>query len=362
MATRVDPKVLEVPREAVDLAGLAAQRVAGSEEGSLAEIAGPRSGTRQVSRLRRALRRIRWALDDSWSRVGRLMVPPHMGSAQHGLQPYQVYPAGRHFTATFLTEPADRFPKLIDKRYLREAQFDFVSTRESWAGSAEWGRVDTTKNMLQIFQLTFGRLRPDIRFCRTAQGVFDPYREGVWYAAEAAAEEGIARDYEESRAALTTCDVLIVTPGQNEAWLDTQSGLVWARKPAQDVLAQYGDGRFYVKRFSVAENVEYLTGLLALVWEHNPEAKVIFTVSPVPSSATFADVNVGIRSFENKAILLLAVKEAVARNPGRAFYFPSFEMAMLPRNGNLRLDNRHVRPTVIDDIMAAFERCFVATP
>ena len=102
--------------------------------------------------------------------------------------------------------------------------------------------------------------------------------------------------------------------------------------------------------------------LLEILWEHNPNVQVIFTISPVPSSATFEDVNVGVRSFENKAILMLAVKEVVACYPQRTYYFPSFEMVLLLSNGSLQMDNRHVRPQLIEEIMGCFEKRFVKHP
>ena len=71
------------------------------------------------------------------------------------------------------------------------------------------------------------------------------------------------------------------------------------------------------------------------------------------------DANVVSRSFENKAILLLAIKELVKQQPERAYYFPSFEMAMLSHNANLQFDNRHVRPALVEEIMSCFDDCFV---
>ena len=47
-------------------------------------------------------------------------------------------------------------------------------------------------------------------------------------------------------------------------------------------------------------------------------------------------------------------------HPGRAFYYPSFEMTILSQNVNLQLDNRHVRPNVVDGIMDTFDMRFVS--
>lgn len=325
--------------------------------------------------LTRRLRKLKWRLVDLKGQLFRNRVPPHEGIERLGLRDYQVYPKGGNLSLDFITQPQEQYPKLIDRTtpitsvgscfaveirgHLRDAKFNFISTRESWAGSAEWGRVDTTKNLLQILQYSFTEFVPDIRFCQTAKGYFDPYREGPVYLSEAEAEEGLLEHYEESRRAFSECKVLIMTPGQNEAWINKSDGLAWAHKPPSEAFAAYGEDCFQLKRFSLSENIENLSGALQLLWANNPDAQVIFTVSPVPSDSTFHDTNVAVRSFENKAILLLAVKEVISQHPGRAFYFPSFEMAMLSHNVNLEFDNRHVRRNVVGDIMARFDEVFV---
>ena len=328
--------------------------------------------------IRRKLRGLKWALIDVKSQLLRNRVPPHDGLEQHGLTSYNVYPQGGNLNLDFFTHPLDQYPGIIDKdtpiasigscfaveikRHLQEKNFNFISTTQSVAGSAEWGRVYTTKNMLQIFRYTFTEFLPEIRLCRNAKGFFDPYREGRFYATEEEAEKGTAQHREESRAALTSCEILIVTPGQNEAWVNSSDGLAWVHEPPAEAFDAYGRDSFSVKRFSLAENIDNLNGALELLWENNPAARVIFTVSPVPSFATFHDANVAVRSFESKAILLLAVKEVINQHPDRTYYFPSFEMSMLSHNLNLELDNRHVRPRVVDRIMACFDRCFASNP
>jgi hypothetical protein len=135
--------------------------------------------------------------------------------------------------------------------------------------------------------------------------------------------------------------------------------LAWTHKPPPEAFASYGEDSFEFRSFSLQENIDNLGSCLRLLWQNNPEARVIFTVSPVPSWATFYDVNVAARSFENKAILLLAVKEVISQNPERVYYFPSFEMTMLSDNLNLQLDNRHVRPRVVQRIMTCFDNRFL---
>jgi hypothetical protein len=98
-------------------------------------------------------------------------VAKHKGYVEHDLRDYQVYPKGGNLNQDFFTQPTNLYPKIIDKttpitsigscfaveirHHLRDAKFNFINTHESWAGAADWGRVYTTKNLLQIFQYTF---------------------------------------------------------------------------------------------------------------------------------------------------------------------------------------------------------------
>lgn len=327
--------------------------------------------------IRSRLGKLKWILNDIRSQTGlRNRVPTHVGAKHLDLNPYQVYPQGGNLDVEFFTQ-AIGFSRFIStetpiasmgscfavevQSHLIERRYNYIRTEESSAGSAEWGRVYTTKNMHQIFQYSFSEFQPNIRLPHTKRGVMDPYREGVFYENEDEAELGLAHHRNQSREALAGCEVLILTPGQNEAWLNKSDGTAWGAKPPGEIFDAYGKEQFEIHQFSLQENIEYLNNSLALLWENNSKARVIFTVSPVPSVATFFDVNVCVRSFENKAILLLAVKDVVKQYPDRCFYFPSFEMAMLSRNPAQTLDNRHIRPQMVNRIMKSFDECFTSS-
>ena len=150
--------------------------------------------------LKRKLAKFKWMLTDLRSRIFRNQVAKHVGYTHHELRDYQVYPKGGNLSQDFFMLPNDRFPKLIEKgtpitsigscfaveirHHLRNAKFNFINTKESGAGSDEWGRVYTTKNLLQIFQYTFTEFLPSLRIVQSDLGYFDPYREGGFFETE----------------------------------------------------------------------------------------------------------------------------------------------------------------------------------
>ena len=173
--------------------------------------------------LKQKLAKLKWNLLELRGQLFRDRVPTHLGYPRYDLEGYQIYPQGGNLKPGFFTEPTQQYPKLIDRstpitsigscfaveirHHLRDAKFNFISTRESWAGSAEGGRVDTTKNLSQIFQYSFADFTPKIRFCQTSKGFFDPYRDGPIYASKGEAEQGLKEHYAESRRAFTECEV-----------------------------------------------------------------------------------------------------------------------------------------------------------
>src|SRR5438445_402326 len=67
------------------------------------------------------------------------------------------------------------------------------------------------------------------------------------------AESAIRRHRVASRKAFAEARVLIITLGQNEAWIDRRSGLAWARRPPQEILDRDLE-RFEVRAFSFEED------------------------------------------------------------------------------------------------------------
>ena len=330
---------------------------------------------------RRALRKIKWEAGKVKARFGDLFAPfvrnfvrTHVGHEPSNLRPYQVYPEGGNLNHRFFSEPGAQGKKIIDssttissmgscfavevRNHLRRGNFKFLDT-SNLDESVDWGRVYTTKNMLQIFQYSLGGFSPEIRIVNTGKGFVDAYRESTSFPSEAEASEEIRKHTANSALALKSCEVLILTPGQNEAWVNHKDGHALFHQPSAETLAVYGEENFSVKQYSLDDNVQHLRDVLELFAANNPKAKVIFTVSPVPSYATFFDANVASRSFENKAIILLAVKQVVREYPEMTIYFPSFEMAMLSHNPSMLKDNRHLRLREVEKIMGQFDREFV---
>lgn len=328
-----------------------------------------------MASLRTLLRRIvplglRKKLRDAAEFLWRAMPPPHQGVAALDLTPTQIYPAGRHFLPVLEEALIAKLAPLNLGRstavasigtcfaeefalFMRGRGYNYVITEpDALAASANWGRVYTVPNFIQILRYSFENDFP-LLVESTARGFFDPLREYAtpYYVSRQEALTAITNHRIASRAAFSRAAVLIVTVGQNEAWVDKGSGMVWARIPPRDIL-QARRADFVAREFSYEEVRDSLLQAIDLLRQQNAGLRILFTVSPVASYASFSDGDVVSQSFANKCLLRAAVHEVVRRNPECAFYFPSFEIVLCDNAANFRADNRHVKYSTVDRIFS----------
>ena len=192
----------------------------------------------------------------------------------------------------------------------------------------------------------------------------DPYRRIFLYDSIDDAEADFERHRIHSRRALEKAEVFILTLGLTEIWQDKIDGSVICL-PSGPYVKEGGDMsryRFRVSRYN--ENLENLERIHELMAKHNPECRLLVTVSPVHLFATFReDADVITASCNSKSTLRAVTDEFVARHDN-VFYFPAFEMATIYRpmidkyifsDGK---ENFHVNKETVDFIMSQFFRLY----
>lgn len=327
--------------------------------------------TTAIRAIPRPLRRM---MKDRWESFKRFVPAKQVGIPKYGIGPTQVYPQGTHFFPIIKkatkekllgidltpTTPVASIGTCFAEKFayfMQEHNYNYVCTeQDALAASANWGRVYTIPNLLQIIQYSASHAYPLI-LEKCNQGWFDPLRESrvAYFPDRKSAEENIHAHRLASYQALTTCDVLIITVGQNEAWIDVHNNKVWAKRPPQDVL-DARKGEFIVKEFSFTENISALQKAISLLFSINPRVKCLLTVSPVASHASFSDSDVISQSFANKCLLRTVIDEAVKSQPERLFYFPSFEMVLCDNPYNFCADNRHVKHATVNRIFSVLKK------
>ncbi|MEO1491263.1 MAG: GSCFA domain-containing protein [Pseudomonadota bacterium] len=149
-------------------------------------------------------------------------------------------------------------------------------------------------------------------------------------------------------------EVFILTFGLSEVWYDEPTGNVFWRTIPKDA---YDPERHKFRVSTVEENRDNLEAIYALIRKHRPDAKVIFTLSPIPLIATFRDNACLTSNSVSKSVLRVAIDECIRahQDEGVLFYWPSYELITDIFRLPYRSDRRHPEKPTLDFIMTLFE-------
>jgi hypothetical protein len=155
-------------------------------------------------------------------------------------------------------------------------------------------------------------------------------------------------------------DVFILTFGLSEVWYDEPTGEVFWRAIPADV---FDPSRHKFRVTTVGENMANMRAIYETIREFRPDARIIFTLSPIPLVATFRPVSCITANTVSKSVLRAAIDELHREvvDEGKLFYWPSYdivEYAFGP--GKYEKDRRHIKGPVLDYVMALFESHYCA--
>lgn len=188
------------------------------------------------------------------------------------------------------------------------------------------------------------------------QGYIDPYREDIFFNSVEAYKNNYEKHRNAIREALETCEVFILTPGLNECW-KFRDGTVMARNPRSATMP-YAEHRV----LTVDENIENIQCFFDIVKKHNPDFKLILSVSPVPFLATGrADTHHVIEAnCHSKSVLRVAIDQLVNNNKDM-YYLPSYEYVSYCSKKPWQEDDRHVQRDTVEEIIEMFKAMFFKT-
>ncbi len=158
-----------------------------------------------------------------------------------------------------------------------------------------------------------------------------------------------------TKAVLDETEVFIITLGLSEVWYDEQTGEVFMRAVPYD---KFDPTRHKFRMATQSENLRNLFNISALLLKHRPTAHLIFTLSPIPLTATFRPMSALVASSASKANLRSALDEFFEWQHlrGLHYYFPSYDIVLNCFNHQFMEDRRHVHRHVLDFVMAVFSR------
>lgn len=181
----------------------------------------------------------------------------------------------------------------------------------------------------------------------------------VWHGKKAEGYESDESVRLETKALFDQADMFIITLGLSELWYDEPTGEVfWRAVPS----ASYDPNRHKFRTATHAETLENLRKIYNLIRRFRPHAKILFSVSPIPLTATFRDVSCLSADAVSKATIRSALDEFLADHTEAdgVYYFPSYEAVTRIFRNQWGDDRRHVRHDVLTFNMKMFERYYCA--
>jgi hypothetical protein len=116
---------------------------------------------------------------------------------------------------------------------------------------------------------------------------------------------------ERTRQAILDADAFIFTLGLSEVWFDKESGEVFFKAVPTE---EFDSTRHEFRLTTLEENLANIERLREIIRREKPDAPIIFTLSPVPLTATFRPVSRIMRLFDKT---FLAPAPRAGRSPRR---------------------------------------------
>lgn len=242
-------------------------------------------------------------------------------------------------------------PPNLDAEQLEKFGFELYSAR--------YGNIYSIRQLLQLFRRAAGSWVSCEDVWETDGRYYDPFRPSIEPSGFVSAEE-MRRDrcyhLERVKRLLRRTELFVFTFGLTEAWLCREDGTVLPTCPGT-IAGTFDPARYEFHNFDYKEVLQDAENFIALALDNNPEMRFLFTVSPVPLTATATQSHVLQASVYSKSVLR-AVCGALYERYAQVDYFPSYELvASHPMRAMFFQPNlRGVSPVGVEHVMKTFFR------
>lgn len=193
--------------------------------------------------------------------------------------------------------------------------------------SARYGNVYSIRQMRQLLDRANGSFEPIERVWQDGSRFYDPFRPNVEPGGFDSAEAVLASQRAHLAAVhrlFGQADLVVFTFGLTEGWVNSEDGAVFPTCPGT-VAGRFDPQRHAFHNFGFVEVLEDAEAVIAMIRERRPGARFLFTVSPVPLTATASGGHVLPSTIYSKSVLRAVCGELVQRHEG-VDYFPSYEL------------------------------------
>jgi hypothetical protein len=246
----------------------------------------------------------------------------------------------------FITENA---PLGLSEASKAEFNYDLFTCRT--------GNIYTASLLNQWVDWALGAKQPPSEYWTSKDRFVDPFRPRVEPGGFISLEEMIAsrnQTLAAFRQAITEASVFVFTLGLTESWFNKAHGYEYPMCPG--TAGGEFDPSQHVFRNQLFPFIRaQLVEALQKIRNVNPGVRLLFTVSPVPLTATNSGQHVLVATMESKSTLR-AVAGSIVRTMPNADYFPSYEIINSPVTGGVFFEPnlRNVSQFGVDFVMNTF--------
>jgi hypothetical protein len=261
-------------------------------------------------------------------------------------------------------------------RYLIDQGYEFITTEKPHpfvpANKAEeynygvyparFGNIYTSRQLLQLIQRAYGKFEPTIKPYQQENIWLDPFRPFIQpngFIDQIELEMDRKQHLESVRIMFESLDVFIFTLGLTECWENIADGSILPVCPGCGA-GKFDQNKFIFRNLNVEDVKSDLREFIELLNNVNPNARIIFTVSPVPLIATFSEDHVLHATTYSKSVLRVAVQE-IRDEFENIDYFPSYEIitSSASRGKYFHKDLRNVLETGVHHVMKCFFKAYM---
>jgi hypothetical protein len=227
--------------------------------------------------------------------------------------------------------------------------------------SARYGNIYSSAQLKQLIQRASGSFKPKESVWETNGRFFDPFRPSIepnGFDSPAEVERSQDTHLRSVSSMFKRTDVFIFTLGLTEIWRSKDDGAVYPSCPGVQA-GSFDADKYEFVNLTVDQILTDMRFVIDKLTKLKPNMRFIFTVSPVPLTATASGSHVLTATTYSKSVLR-AVAGQLAAEYDCVDYFPSYELITAPvfQGRFFERNMRSVRADGVEFVMQSFFREF----
>jgi len=252
----------------------------------------------------------------------------------------------------FMWFSTERPPFGLSEKNCKKYNYNIFSSRT--------GNIYTTTLLKQWTEWALGTKAPPYEIWENDERYYDPFRPSIepnGFASPEEARNSLNQTIRSFRESIEIAQYFVFTLGLTESWHNTENNYEYPICPGT-IAGDFDAQKHKFVNQQYGQIILALEQSMEMMRSINPNLKFIFTVSPVPLTATNTRQHVAVATMASKSTLR-AVTNQLATNNTYVDYFPSYEIINSPMFKGVFFEpnQRNVSLYGVNFVMSNFFKC-----